>query len=68
MVISEKTFRRIVKESIEDALREERLSLYEVLIPYVCKKELREIEKRYGSPSDYDEKEFKDLTDWVFSL
>jgi hypothetical protein len=65
MVINEKAFRKIVKESIKDALREERLSLYEVLIPYVSKKELRDIEERYGSPADYDEKEFKDLTDWV---
>jgi len=65
MGINEKTFRKIVKESIKDALREERLSLYEVLIPYVSKMEMREIEERYGSPSDYDEKEFKDLTDWV---
>lgn len=65
MVVDEKTFRKIIKESIRDVLREERLSLYEVLIPYASKKELREIEERYGSPSDYDEKEFKDLTDWV---
>jgi len=65
MVVDEKTFRKIVKESIRDVLREERLSLYEVLIPYVSKKEMREIEERYGSPSDYDEKEFIDLTNWA---
>lgn len=65
MVLNEKTFRKIVKESIKDALREERLSLYEVLIPFVSKKELKDIEERYGSPSDYDERDFKDWTDWV---
>jgi hypothetical protein len=33
--------------------------LYEVLIPYVSKKELREIEEKYGAPSDYDERNLK---------
>ena len=65
MVVNEKVFKKIIKESIRDALREERLNLYEVLIPYVSKKELREIEEKYGAPSDYDEREFKDMTDWV---
>lgn len=65
MVLNEKTVRKIVKESIKEALREERLSLYEVLIPFVSKKELKDIEERYGSPSDYDERDFKDWTDWV---
>ena len=57
-----------MKESIEDALREERLSLYEVLIPYVSKKELRDIEERYRSPSEYDEKDFQNMTDWVIKI
>jgi hypothetical protein len=53
------------KESIKDRLHGERLDGDEILMPSVSKKELREIEERYGSLSDYDEKEFKDLTDWV---
>jgi hypothetical protein len=64
MVVNEKVFKKIIKESIKDALREERLNLYEILIPYVSKKELSEIEERYAAPSDYHEKEFKDMTDW----
>jgi len=65
MLVQEKTLRKIVKESIRDVLKEERFHLYEILVPRVAKKELREIETAYGSPSRYHKSEFKDMTDWV---
>jgi hypothetical protein len=65
MVVAEKTLRKIIKESIRDVIKEERLSLHEILMPRVSKKEMKEIEKKFGSPSDYKEREFKDMTSWV---
>lgn len=58
-------FKKIIKESIKEALREERYLLYDTLIPFVSSKEQKEIESLYGSPGNYDENEFEDLTDWV---
>ncbi len=57
--------KEIIKESIREVLKEERLSLYEILIPYVSKKELNEIQKKFGSPKKYDENEFVDMTAWI---
>lgn len=65
MVVAEKTLRKIIRESIRDVIKEERLTLYEALMPHVSKKEMKEIEKKYGLPSDYKEREFKDMTDWI---
>lgn len=57
--------KRLMKESIREVLREERLGLCEILIPHVSKKELIEIPTKFGSPADYGENDFTDLTDWV---
>jgi hypothetical protein len=46
-------------------LREERLKLCQVLIPFVSDKEMQEIEAKLGSPSDFETVEFINLTDWV---
>jgi hypothetical protein len=59
--------KKIVKESVKEALKEERYLLYDVLVPSVSAKEQAEIESLYGSPDKYDEDEFEDLTDWVLS-
>ncbi|MCP5102045.1 MAG: hypothetical protein GY950_01635 [bacterium] len=60
-------FKRLIKESIKEALKEERYLLYDTLIPSVGAKEQAEIESRYGSPDNYDENEFEDVTEWVLS-
>ena len=60
-------FKKIIKESIKEALQEERYLLYDTLIPGVSAKEQKEIESLYGSPDHYNENEFEDLTDWVLS-
>lgn len=57
--------KEIIKESVREVLKEERFSLYEILIPYVSKRELNEIRKKYGSPQKYDEKDFVDMTSWI---
>lgn len=57
--------KEIIKESIREVLKEERLTLYEILTPYVSKKELNEIQKKFGSPQRYDENDFVDMTAWI---
>lgn len=55
----------LIKESIREVLQEERLLLYQVLIPYVSDEEQAEIEAEFGFPSDYSDDEIIDLTHWV---
>jgi hypothetical protein len=55
----------IIKESLREVLREERLSLFLALIPTVSDKEIHEVEVKFSSPSHYDLEEFIDMTDWI---
>ena len=64
-MIAEDTLKALIKESVREAIREERLKLFEILIPYVTQKEMDEIRKLHGTPADFDEDEFEDMTDWV---
>jgi len=57
--------KEIIKKSVKEAIREERINLFLSIIPYVSDKEQKEIEKLYGKPSDYNEKDFEDFTNWV---
>jgi hypothetical protein len=57
--------KELIKESIREVLREERLALCYILLPDVSKKELQEIEQKFGSPSNYNTDEFINMTDWV---
>ena len=57
--------KEIIKESIREVLKEERFSLYEILIPYITQKELNEIQKKVGSPQKYHENDFADMTVWI---
>ena len=57
--------KQLVKESIREVLREERLNLCQVLIPAVSDKEMQEIQEKLGVPTVHAEAEFVNLTDWV---
>lgn len=57
--------KKLIKDSIREVLREERLSLCEIMIPKVSRKEMDEIHARLGSPGRYKEDDFIDMTDWV---
>lgn len=59
--------KEIIKSSIREVLAEERVSLIQAIIPSVTKKELADIEKRYGKPTDYSEKELTDKTSWFLN-
>jgi hypothetical protein len=62
---SQEDLKKLIKESIREVLREERLSLCEIMIPHVSRRELDEIHTKFGSPSDCGENDFSDMTDWV---
>ncbi len=62
---SQEDLKKLIKESIREVLREERLGLCEIMIPRVSRKELEEIHIKFGSPADYGENDFTDMTDWV---
>ncbi len=63
--INLKELKKLIKESVKEAIKEERINLYLSIIPYVTEKEQKEIERLYGDPSKYDEKKFKDITKWL---
>lgn len=65
ITISKSQLKEIIKESIQEVLKEERTTLIESLIPRVSSKEMKEIKKMYISPAKYKKSDFKDLTDWV---
>ena len=54
-----------VRETMLEVLKKERLALCLALIPRVSDKEMREIQEQFGSPSDYDQNDFINMTDWV---
>ena len=60
-----KELKALIKESVREVLREERLMLCDSLIPYITDEEQAEIEEEFGSPSDYENNEIIDMTDWV---
>lgn len=55
----------LIKESMREVLREERLLLCKILIPYVDDAEQTELETEFGSPADYQDDEAIDMTAWV---
>lgn len=57
--------KEVIKESVREVIKEERLALYEILVPYATRKELNEIQAKFGSPQKYNEKVFVDMTGWI---
>jgi hypothetical protein len=55
----------LIKESVREVLREERLLLCQLLMPYVSDDEQAELDADFGSPLDYDDDELLDMTHWV---
>ena len=57
--------RQIVKESVREVLREERLRLCQILISNVSDKEMQEIQAKLGTAPDDSQTEYINMTDWV---
>ena len=55
----------LIKETMREVLREERLMLCKILVPYVDDAEQAELEAEFGSPTNYSEDEAVDMTAWV---
>ncbi|ASC69500.1 hypothetical protein XM38_004270 [Halomicronema hongdechloris C2206] len=63
--LNSETLKALIKDSLREVLREERLHLCKLLMPFVSDEEQAEIETQVGSPKDFDASETIDLTDWV---
>ncbi len=63
--MSNEELKEMIKQSVREVLKEERLALYEILVPDVSKKELEEIRDKFGMPDRYSEEDFVDMTDWI---
>ena len=57
--------KQLIKESLKEVIKEERLALYEILVHDISEEEFKEIKKRYRNPKEYHEDEFVDMTGWV---
>jgi hypothetical protein len=55
----------LIEKSLREVLREERLHLCRLLMPFVSNEKQAEIEAQFVSPEDFDAAETVDLTDWV---
>ncbi len=60
-----KELKLLIKESLREVLREEKLLLCNNLIPHVSQEEQNEIEAEFGNPIDYEQDELIDMTDRV---
>ena len=57
--------KNLIKKSVREVLREERLLLCNMLMPYVSDQEQKELDQELGKPQDYENEELIDMTDWV---
>jgi len=57
--------RILIKETMREVLREERLLLCKILTPYVDDAEQAELEAEFGLPTDHQDDEAVDMTAWV---
>ena len=55
----------LIKETMREAIQEERQKLCQILIPYISDKEQQELEAEFSSLLGEDDEELVDLTDWV---
>jgi hypothetical protein len=55
----------LIKESVREVIKEERLALCDALIPYIDPVEQAEIESEFGIPADYEDQELIDMTNWI---
>ncbi|MBW4515406.1 MAG: hypothetical protein KME11_09295 [Timaviella obliquedivisa GSE-PSE-MK23-08B] len=57
--------RQLVKESVREVLREERLRLCQILIPWVSDKEMQGIQAKLGDALNDSQTEYINMTNWV---
>lgn len=57
--------KNLIKESVREVLREEKLLVCNMLMPYVSDQEQQELDTEIGKPEDYENEELSDMTDWL---
>ncbi|MGF1514096.1 MAG: hypothetical protein ACFB5Z_10430 [Elainellaceae cyanobacterium] len=55
----------LIKESLREVLQEERLNLSQLLMPFVSDEEQADVDASFGSPADFADENFVNLTEWV---
>ncbi len=55
----------LIRDTVKEAIRDEMIKLYILLTPRISKKEMKEIEKLYGSPKKYAKDDFVNGSDWL---
>ncbi|MBE9160456.1 hypothetical protein IQ265_27075 [Nodosilinea sp. LEGE 06152] len=63
ITLNAQALKALIKESVREVMREEWLKFFELLTPYVDDEEQADIEASF-SPSDYEDKDFIDVTGW----
>jgi hypothetical protein len=63
--IIQDSIREVLPDVLADILKEERLKLCKLLIPVVSDDEQANIDQELGTPDEFDETEFVNLTDWT---
>jgi hypothetical protein len=65
-ILEQKSYLKdIFREVLHEVIREERINFYQSIIPEATEAEIKDIEKRYGSPDNYKKEDFADRTDWI---
>ncbi len=67
VILSDEELTRVVFKSQYGVLYEVKECVVEIQLIWdtISKTEMKKIETLYGKPSDYDEKSFKDMSDWI---
>ena len=63
-VIDYESLKEIIKSSVKEAIKEERMNLSFALAPKVDHEEMQDIIKNFGTRKDYKTEEFEDISDW----
>ena len=65
VTLDAQALKALIKESVREVLKEEWFSMWQSVIPVVSDAEQSEIDQLSGSPSDYKQSDFVDMTDWL---
>ena len=65
VTLDAQALKALIKESVREVLKEEWFTMWQSVIPEVSDAEQAEIDRVSGSPSDYANEAFVDMTDWL---
>jgi Zn/Cd-binding protein ZinT len=65
VTLDAQALKALIKESVREVLKEEWFGMWQSVIPNVSDAEQAEINQSSGSPSDYKQSDFVNMTDWL---